>query len=414
MGGNAAFSSVKGVRIRLEPLAIAVALERGSIGFKRKDVSVKRLLIALFAASMLIAPTHAYAEPDAEPTSDEQAIAVDIDAVGEDAGTEAPLGEDAASASIAPADVPEPIPSSDASSTDGSNPASTDGSNAADFDESADPEQSVIPAEPSDADELGGEDSEASSGWVTIDGFTYFVDPQTGELLSDGIFEIDGESYYLRPAGSPYGPEGSLGSGWVRNYGGNTYFFDRETGRMYSDGIYDIDGSRYYFRPKESPYGPVGSMGSGWVLSYGEQELDYFFDRSSAAMVFGRADIDGSSYYFDSESGAKQTGWAEFDGNRYCYAPDGKMLSDGIYEVDGSSYFFRPARLATVGYGTSAATRASSTAPTATCSPTASTRSMDPAISSGPQTASGVPRGPWEGAGSVATTISPSIGFSIE
>ncbi len=212
------------------------------------------------------------------------------------------------------------------------------------------------PTDPSVGTTTEDEGPDDSSGWLTIDGYTFYVDPDTGKPLSGGIFEIDGESYYLRPAGSPYGPEGSLGSGWVTNYGGNTYFFDRESGQMYSDGIFDIDGARYYFRPEESPYGPAGSMGRGWVIGYGDEGLDYFFDRVSATMVIGRNDVDGSSYFFDPVTGAKQTGWFEFDGYRYRYDEDGKMLYDGIYEVEDESYYFRPSGSSygpkgSVGYG---------------------------------------------------------------
>ena len=115
-------------------------------------------------------------------------------------------------------------------------------------------------------------------------------------MLSGGIFEVDGDSYYFRPAGSPWGPEGSMGRGWVWDHAGYTYFFDRGTGAMASGGIFEVDGDSYYFRPAGSPWGPEGSMGSGWVLGYGEQEEDFFFDRKTGKMVTlvssGNAELD--------------------------------------------------------------------------------------------------------------------------
>ena len=72
------------------------------------------------------------------------------------------------------------------------------------------------------------------SGWQVIDDYSFYFDPSDGHMLSGGIFEVDGDSYYFRPAGSPWGPEGSMGSGWVLGYGEQEedFFFDRKTGKM--------------------------------------------------------------------------------------------------------------------------------------------------------------------------------------
>ena len=312
---------------------------------------MKRLAIIILTAFLFAMPKPAYADVENAMLSDEQEAIIDTDVPEDNA-----LDIDSSDASD---DDVTHVSETPADRTDQDSSAVVvpdDAVDALDGGDLIDSGDSTDPTDPSDGEITEDEGSDESTGWQTIGGYTYFVDPDTGELLTGGIFEIDGESYYLRPAGSPFGPEGSVGSGWVTNYGGNTYFFDRVTGQMYSDGIYDIDGARYYFRPAESPYGPAGSMGRGWVIGYGDDKSDYFFDRVSAAMVIGRNDVDGSSYYFDPVTGAKQIGWFEFDGYRYRYAEDGKMLYDGIYEVEDESYYFRPSGSSygpkgSVGYG---------------------------------------------------------------
>ncbi len=325
---------------------------------------MKRLIIVFFAAFLFAMPKPAYADVENGMLSDETEVIVDTDASEDnssdndssDASNDTASDHDSSDASEG--DVTH-VSQSLVDNTDQNQSAvvvpddAVDALDGGDLIDSGDPADPTDPSVGTTTEDEGPDDS---SGWLTIDGYTYYVDPDTGKPLSGGIFEIDGESYYLRPAGSPYGPEGSLGSGWVTNYGGNTYFFDRESGQMYSDGIFDIDGARYYFRPEESPYGPAGSMGRGWVIGYGDEGLDYFFDRVSATMVIGRNDVDGSSYFFDPVTGAKQTGWFEFDGYRYRYDEDGKMLYDGIYEVEDESYYFRPSGSSygpkgSVGYG---------------------------------------------------------------
>jgi len=178
----------------------------------------------------------------------------------------------------------------------------------------------------------------------TIDGFTYCLDAETGEYLTDGIYEVDGEFYYFRGSGSAWGPAGSMGSGWVRGYEGHDYFFDRETGAMYRGGIFEVAGLYYYFRGSGNAWGPEGSMGRGWVRGYGEAAADYFFDRETGAMYGGGFfTVDGGLFYFG-DDGAVRTGWVTDGGFIYYIDPyTGAPLADGIYEIDGASYYFRGA-----------------------------------------------------------------------
>ena len=176
----------------------------------------------------------------------------------------------------------------------------------------------------------------------TIDGYTFCLDTETGEYLVDGIYEVDGESYYFRPAGSKWGPAGSIGTGWMIGYNGHDFFFDRETGKMYKDGIFQVGSDSYYFRGADSPWGPEGSMGKGWVRGY--EGNDYFFDRTTGKMYKGgEYTVDGTVYVFG-DDGAVRNGWVTVNGYTFYVDPlTGKRLQGGIYQVDGSYYYFRPA-----------------------------------------------------------------------
>ena len=189
-----------------------------------------------------------------------------------------------------------------------------------------------------------GDDGAVLVGWQEFDGYTYYIDPTTDRPLAGGIFEVDGESYYFRPAGSSWGPEGSMGSGWVHGYKGYDSFFDRETGRMLVDGIYEIEGEFYFFRGEGNPWGPAGSMGKGWVRNYGEPAADYFFDRTTGRMYRnGVYTIDRGRFRF-AENGAVMVKWQQADGYTFYIDPStGEYLVGGIYEIDGESYYFRPA-----------------------------------------------------------------------
>ncbi len=161
------------------------------------------------------------------------------------------------------------------------------------------------------------------TGWIEDGGNTYYA-REDGRLCVGEIYEVDGKSYYFRPSGSSYGPEGSMGKGWVTNHKGHTYFFDRSDGHMLSGGIYEVGGAKYFFRPAGSAWGPEGSMGVGWVRNYGDPADDYFFDRDSGKLI--------------------ESGWLRDFSTWYYISPEtGEYLTNGIYEIDGEKYYFRGA-----------------------------------------------------------------------
>ncbi|MCR4870677.1 MAG: L,D-transpeptidase family protein [Atopobiaceae bacterium] len=239
------------------------------------------------------------------------------------------------------------------------------------------------------------------TGWLELDGFKFYLDPSDGHVLSGGIFEVDGAKYYFRPAGSSWGPEGSMGTGWLYGScnpatdsffdretgalvetgwlkdGGTWYYIDPSTGAPLKGGIFEVDGESYYFRPtgvmgrgwlvdyngadyffdrttgvmaKDGIFAidgasyyfrPTGVMGRGWLVDY--NGANYFFDRTSGRMLAGGVyEADWSMYYFG-DDGAIKTGWIDAsDGKHYADPSTGKLYRNGIFEIDGESYYFRP------------------------------------------------------------------------
>ena len=92
--------------------------------------------------------------------------------------------------------------------------------------DSVDPSNLYDPSDsevPSDTDEPS---DPAPAGWQEADGARFYVDPETGERLAGGVFEIEGESYC-------FGPDGALATGWMA-IDGDVYYFDPESGAMLS------------------------------------------------------------------------------------------------------------------------------------------------------------------------------------
>ena len=315
--------------------------------------TLKALVIAALAGTLLV-PGIALADDPEMPAAGEPII--------EAAAPEEAVEDEALEPDILTSPAPEP---------------------AADPEPTPEPEPAPEPEpEPEPAHEDGWEttdegtfywlDGAKATGWLELDGNRFYLDPADGHLYANGIYEIDGAKYYFRGEGNAWGPEGSMGSGWVRGYGdpakdyyfdrstgqlvesgwftdrGTRYYVDSATGEVLSGGIYEIDGAKYFFRPAGSPWGPEGSMGSGWVEDAGQT---YFFDRATGAMIpSGIQEVDGATYFFRpagspwGPEGSMGTGWVNGYGDPaadyYFDRTTGKMITDKIVKIGSKLYYF--------------------------------------------------------------------------
>ena len=210
-----------------------------------------------------------------------------------------------------------------------------------------------------------------SAGWKESDGATYFIDPETREFLTGGIFEIEEESYC-------FGPDGALVTGWMA-IDGDLYFFDPETGAMLSDcsvliqglcaPISASDGASFSDVEELTPHEDdirwayETGISAGWLSSDGTRSFRPLSAIARADMAAFLYRLAGSPDFIPKEEDASffadvdpdtphamavwwlarmgiSEGWAEQDGSR-TFRPLGEVaradMAAFIYRLAGSS-----------------------------------------------------------------------------
>ncbi len=138
-------------------------------------------------------------------------------------------------------------------------------------------------------------------GWQTVDGMTYYFDPQA---------------------------EGDMRTGWLRD-GNDTYYLD-DAGQKIIGAIV-LDNERYYFDVN-------GCMQTGWLI---DGTVCRYFD-ADGKMQTGWLELQEGDYYLD-DDGIMQTGWLDLPEGRFCLGEDGKMLT-GWLETEQGLYQCRSDR----------------------------------------------------------------------
>lgn len=135
-----------------------------------------------------------------------------------------------------------------------------------------------------------------STGWLTQNGITYYLDPAAGKMTQGWLQMAEGWHYF---DGS-----GAMKTGWI-NDGGGWYYLNAS-----------------------------GLMATGWIQDAG----NWYLLRDTGAMAAGWQLANGNWYYLNS-SGAMQTGWVGSDAAWYYLNPaDGVMLSDTEVTINDVRY----------------------------------------------------------------------------
>ena len=205
------------------------------------------------------------------------------------------------------------------------------------------------------------------TGWLTVNGTYYYLDPVAGGKMSVGQFSVDGKDYFAKPsgalacrewvdvqdsaeaesykvfAGSDRVLSGALRAGKLftsngdgelvqaRGFvtlGGCKFYADTADGTL-CYGWKNIDGSWYFFDELDC------FARSGWLYKDGSW---FYLDSSTFAMRTGWVAVGGSWYYLNS-SGRMQTGWLNLGGTWYWLDSSGAMAT-GWRIVDGSWQYF--------------------------------------------------------------------------
>ena len=185
------------------------------------------------------------------------------------------------------------------------------------------------------------------SGWQTIDGKTYYLDP----VKVTGWLDTQEGRYYLDAQGNPktgwhtdesgtylLTPEGKALTGWVQTDRGDRYFSPEGVMAM---GTQELYGRYWYFGQDGTPhngwfenrYYKAGEALTGW------QDLEegrcYFYADGLAAQ--GWQTISNRKYLFT--DGVACVGWYTEGSARYYFHEDGHMAV-GRTELGGETRFF--------------------------------------------------------------------------
>ena len=161
---------------------------------------------------------------------------------------------------------------------------------------------------------------------VFIDGVGYSIDGN-GYMtqLAEGIYEQDGERYYVS---SRYD---GIGVGW-KYIDGSWYYIDSQ-GEAYCDTIRKI-GDKCYFFDLE------GKMkNSGWIFDEAGQ---WYYAYPSGELAVGDQTINGTLCHFG-QTGSLKTGAVVEDGILKLYSDDGSLLETGTangWNFLGGNYYY--------------------------------------------------------------------------
>lgn len=198
-------------------------------------------------------------------------------------------------------------------------------------------------------------------GWATVDGSSYWLDPEKNGSLAVGPFEVDGKRYCaIRGGAVAYADwaladgvwyyadaSGELHSGWLW-WGGSWWWLDPETNAM-ATGLIEQDGVRYYL--DESGTMVTGAFLLDGVLRFADAAGAVFFEAAGWQVLDGESyyvgeggilatgwfEDAGRLYYFDG-SGVMSTGWLQYGGSWYLLGYDGAAAS-GWHQVSGIWYW---------------------------------------------------------------------------
>ena len=142
------------------------------------------------------------------------------------------------------------------------------------------------------------------TGWVKIDGRTYYVDAITGR--KSGFATIDGRKYY-------FDSSGAMTTGWQTINGYKYYMGGNGQIRK---GFQTIGGKKYYFWPSTSN------------------------GHYSCTMATKFFTVDGKGYYAGG-NGQIRTGWQTINGYKYYMGGNGQIRK-GFQTIGGKIYYFWP------------------------------------------------------------------------
>ena len=162
------------------------------------------------------------------------------------------------------------------------------------------------------------EDGTVRTGWLSLWGNWYWLDSQTG-VMASGWKQVGGAWYWMDASGA-------METGWLHL--GSTWYHLAASGAM-DEGWLRLNGAWYYLNPGS------GAMAEGWRQMGGAR---YYLNPGSGAMAEGWKLVGGTWYYLDPGSGAMAEGWKRVNGAWYYLNPGSGAMATGWKRVGGTWY----------------------------------------------------------------------------
>ncbi len=137
--------------------------------------------------------------------------------------------------------------------------------------------------------------------------------------LQKGLVKIDKEDLFFFDLDT-----GKMVTGWM-TVDGVTYYFQPGSGIAVKDGFFNIGGETYYFNK-------LGGLESGMRKVDDDR---YYLDQNTSELTHGFQLIGDSLYYMDAGTGEVQTGWFDVDGNTYYASSTGVIVRGQKKWIDG-------------------------------------------------------------------------------
>ncbi|MHA8137802.1 glycoside hydrolase family 70 protein [Lactobacillaceae bacterium Scapto_B20] len=171
--------------------------------------------------------------------------------------------------------------------------------------------------------------SQVKGAFVDVDGHKLYFDPQLGNLIMNSYFTTGNNWYYADDKGyvltgfqtidgdkQHFNSDGSQTKGqFVTDDNGNKTFYDPNSGALVTNTDFNVDGNQYhasddgkvlvndFYRSSDGKlhyFDDTGAMVKDqFVPSDGTFTNFYYFDQNGSSVV-GKQDIDGRHHYFDS------------------------------------------------------------------------------------------------------------------
>lgn len=183
-----------------------------------------------------------------------------------------------------------------------------------------------------------GASQDPQTGWLSLNGQTYYLQPSKGGAAATGLFTVDGSLYGADPQGALYKSQwgrvdgryywfNALGKpldGWLYYKGGRYYLDPADQGAMVT-GWRSLNNAWYYFQKN-------GAMLTGWL----PEGSTWYYLQNDGTMATGWQKVGGTWYHLNA-TGALDTGWLRDAGQWYYLKKNGAMATS--WEKVGGTWY---------------------------------------------------------------------------